>query len=272
MTELSLTIQEKNELKKQLPEQLSQAQLVFISQKTPAVFIKQRAGRGGQTFNYVEVGYIMKMLNSIFGFGGWDWEYTLVESLSFPHTKQIVVTGKLTVKIFRDETLITTITKTASGGKDIAVPKGGGDPIDLGDDVKSASADALKKAASMLGMAEDVYAPNIYKAQEAINRSRGQQGSTPMSQEDISENVEKAMDAPDPDERKSLQRGIFAAARDLASMGKLKPWLGVDDAVRKQAIKDFLAQYAIKIVSFSKDPIEDLRMAFEQLERVKNGE
>lgn len=270
-TNTTLTTANKDELRQQLPEQLSKAQLVFIAQKTPAVFIKQRAGRGGQTFSYVEIGYIIKMLNAIFGFGGWDWEYQLVEPLSFPHTNQIVLTGKLTVKIFQDTKLVTTIVKTASGGKDVALLKDSQKPVDLGDDVKSASADALKKAASLLGIAEDVYAPGIYKAQEAVNRSRQTNNNSKpaMSQEDITPEVEAEMERESPEDRNALLRGIFAAAKDLAVAGKLN-LLGLDNEGKKLAVKEFLKTYGITIDSFAKADLDTLRTALNQLERLKS--
>lgn len=82
-----------------LPQYLNKAQLAFISQKTPKQFIKMRPGPGGTRLAYVEVGYVINMLNQ----------------------------------------------------------KNTGDTISVADDLKAAASDCLKKCASMLGVAGDVY-------------------------------------------------------------------------------------------------------------------
>lgn len=257
-------------IKENLPEQLSDAQLSFIRKRTPAAFIKTRAGRGGGSFSYVEIGYVMQMLNSLFGFGGWDWTYELVEALSYPKTRQIVVNGTLTVKLFNRETkeFLGTITKQAAGGKDVSFQKNTETPVDLGDDLKAASADALKKASSMLGIAADVYYPDVYKAIEAIQAKRS--GNQPITAEVMDSDVERAMEAEDPGVRTSLQRAIFAQAKGLAIQGKLDI-LGKTDEQKKEELKKFLATYAINISSFSKDPIENLQLALDQLQRLNEG-
>lgn len=47
----------------QLPANLTEAQLSFITQKTPPQYIKTRPGPGGMPLSYVEVGYVINMLN-----------------------------------------------------------------------------------------------------------------------------------------------------------------------------------------------------------------
>jgi len=54
---------------KELPQYLNKAQLNFISQKTPPQFIKVRPGPSGMKLSYVEVGYVISVLNQVFG---WD--------------------------------------------------------------------------------------------------------------------------------------------------------------------------------------------------------
>ena len=49
------------------------------------------------------------------------------------------------------------VSKEAYGGADIKQASGGGKVIDIADDLKSASTDALKKAGSMIGIAADIY-------------------------------------------------------------------------------------------------------------------
>jgi hypothetical protein len=130
-----------------LPQYLSKAQLDFITQKTPPQFIKKRPGPGGTVFEYVEVGYIINMLNQAFG---WDWDFRIQEVQI--GKKQVWVRGELTVK-----TRGHTITKGQFGGADIKLNRSSGEPVSIADDLKAAASDCLKKCASMLGIAGDIY-------------------------------------------------------------------------------------------------------------------
>ena len=139
------------ETKVLLPQYLNEAQLDFIKQKTPDKFIKSRIGAGGKSFDYVEVGYVIRVLNGVFGY---DWDFEIEkEDIG---QKQIWVRGKLTVKT-GDRIII----KSQYGGSSIKVAKFGGEVIDISNDLKSAASDALKKCASMIGIASDVYYPHI---------------------------------------------------------------------------------------------------------------
>ena len=129
-----------------LPQYLNKAQLNFISQKTPEQFIKSRPGPGGIKLEYVEVGYVINILNQAFG---WDWDFKILDQQI--GKKQVWVRGELTVRLRNH-----TITKGQYGGSDIKCNKQGA-PISIADDLKAAASDCLKKCASMLGIAGDVY-------------------------------------------------------------------------------------------------------------------
>jgi hypothetical protein len=101
--------------------------------------------------------YFTKRLNEIFRHI-WSWEvvkYEILESMG-----QVIVHGRLRVMLGNG----IVITKDGFGGADIkryksdhkTKPNG---VMDIADDLKSASSDAKKKAASELGIALDVYAP-----------------------------------------------------------------------------------------------------------------
>lgn len=270
-------------LKAMLPEQLNPAQIAFLQKRTPPVFIKYRQGRGGNSFAYVEVGYVQEQLNAIFGFGAWDWEYEIVSQLSYPGTPQMVVTGVLTVRVFDRQTgtVRATIRKTASGGGDIKLwgdrsPAGlSGKPIDLADDVKSASADALKKAASMIGIAADIYSPHVYAAIESIKqRSSPQQVQQKATLDEDSVDAEaeakvgSVEDVAETEERKYLLRSVFAAAKELSDAGKLT-LLGLSDEKKKEAVRGFLAVAGVKVDSFATAPLPLLRSALEKINQAK---
>ncbi len=129
-----------------LPANLTKAQQAFITQKTPQQFVKHRPGPGGTQVNYVEVGYVINMLNQVFG---WDWDFKIIDQQV--GKRQVWVRGELTVRL-RDHNVI----KGQYGGSDIKLNRNG-EPISVADDLKAATSDSLKKCASMLGVAGDIY-------------------------------------------------------------------------------------------------------------------
>jgi hypothetical protein len=258
------------EYRRELPEQFNEAQLAFLQARTPQAFIKFREGRGGN-FAYVEIGYIQLMLNTVFGNGGWDWEYSLIEALSYPKTNQIVVSGKLTARVHNQENgnIIATIVKTASGGGEIKCYKETKDPIDLADDLKSASADALKKAASYIGIAADVYAPKVFAVIEAQRKKRGEiktNGSViDIETEEQLNALPEEKEATEQEIKQQLLRRIFALADKIHKDAFDTSWIKMKDEERKEEIKEGLNNNGLKIESFSKASIEELRKAVELL-------
>jgi hypothetical protein len=130
-----------------------------LNKKTPAKFIKKRVGRGGKYFDYVETGFVIEQLNKAFN-NMWDFEI-IDKQIG---KDKIWVLGKLTVK-FITPFGIQTISKSQFGGSD--VKKSNGVVIDIGDDLKAAASDSLKKCASLLGIAKDVYFREDY-SDEAV--------------------------------------------------------------------------------------------------------
>lgn len=123
-----------------------------LSEPTPKEFIKQRVGRGGMTLDYVETGYVIRKLNEIFN-GMWDFE---IEDQQVGK-EQVWVKGKLTVWLMKEVKIV----KTQYGGHPIAKDRTTGAVIDIGDTLKAAASDSLKKCASMLGIAQDIYFPQL---------------------------------------------------------------------------------------------------------------
>ncbi len=132
---------------------LENKQILHMLQKTPPVHIQKRAGKGGGTFDYVTGIYMKKVLNYIFG---WDWDFEIIEHGT--EGKYVWVKGKLTVRIKGKA-----IVKMQFGGADIKYKKGTQIMLDYGNDLKAAATDALKKCASELGIASDVYGGNEFK-------------------------------------------------------------------------------------------------------------
>lgn len=123
---------------------LTQEQKSKIYVPTPPEFIKKRKIRGGGMASYVEIGYVVKKLNEIFGVLNWNFQI-IRETLT---DKSVGVYGELTIK---DHQRGYTLTKGQYGNHP-RYPE-----IPIGDTLKAAASDCLKKCASMFGIALDVY-------------------------------------------------------------------------------------------------------------------
>ena len=125
----------------------SSEQLLRILQKTPEKHIYQRPGKGGGQWDYVTGTYVKKVLNYVFG---WMWDFQILDKGK--EGDCIWVHGKLTVKDKNGNS----INKEQFGRADAKKKKEGG-YLDYGNDLKAATTDALKKCASELGIASDIY-------------------------------------------------------------------------------------------------------------------
>lgn len=144
-----------NELSKVEDNALNSKQLGFLLSKTPKNHIYERPGKGGGKWKFVTGVYVKKVLNLMFG---WDWSFEVVEHKIDLQLKQAYVLGKLTVNSNGRS-----IVKMQFGRVDIKFRKSDNMPLDVGNDLKAATTDALKKCAAELGIASDVYAPNEFK-------------------------------------------------------------------------------------------------------------
>lgn len=135
---------------------LNSSQLNFLLSSTPKAHIYERPAKGGGKWKFVTGTYVKKVLNLMFG---WDWSFEIISHEVSIEFKQVVVKGKLTVHSNGRD-----IVKMQFGRQDIKFRRGSNEPLDIGNDLKGATTDALKKCASELGIASDVYAPNEFKA------------------------------------------------------------------------------------------------------------
>ncbi len=111
--------------------------------KTPKAYIKDKMG-----MDYVEIGYMKQTADR--HYPGWSWQ---IISTEFAGTEAFVVHGRLMwydsgVKRIGDMTAAHRIQKK----------KGSSEYVDLGNDIKSANTDCMKKAFNMyMNIADDVY-------------------------------------------------------------------------------------------------------------------
>lgn len=135
-------------------------------------FVKQRQGNG-RTLDYIEGDKIITRLNEVFKH---RWNF---EVLTPPNECIIddfmIVNVRLTVPVYDDDTNVVKgyIVKEHAGGKQVGrkrvfikkdvvdgkevLTKTGGEIMDLASDYKAATTDGLKKAATLLGIALDLY-------------------------------------------------------------------------------------------------------------------
>jgi hypothetical protein len=104
--------------------------------------IKQRKGSYGNTLDYVDTRTVIQRLNDSFD-GNWSFEIISHEQ----HAGEVSVLGKLTAD---------GISKSQFGSNKISTSKQG-EVISIGDDLKAAGSDSLKKCATLFGVGLYLY-------------------------------------------------------------------------------------------------------------------
>jgi len=135
------------------PANLGKAQRIELSLATPPQFLKTRKAKGGKEVSYVEIGYVISRLNA--GISPVGWQFEVVDYELFPskeNLQEVFVKGRLTLK---DRNSDYEIVKEQFGSHQHH--KG----VFVGDTLKAAGSDALKKCASLLGIAGDIYWPGF---------------------------------------------------------------------------------------------------------------
>lgn len=135
-------------------------QLLIVLQRTPEEHIHQRPGKGGGQWNYVTGVYVTKILNYVFG---WCWDYQIIDKGNVEENGKVIsvwVLGRLTIK--DPQTMQPILIKEQFGGADVK-RKRDGSLLDFANDLKASATDALKKCASAIGIAGDVYGANEFK-------------------------------------------------------------------------------------------------------------
>lgn len=137
---------------------LNAKQLQLLLKKTPSQYVRQRPAKGGGVWHYVSGAYVRKVLNLMFG---WDWDFEVLSEMI--QGNQVIVKGKLTCRVNGKA-----IVKTQFGCKEIVMRKGTNEPLNLGNDFKSATTDALKKCSAELGIAGDIYGKDEFKEIDVV--------------------------------------------------------------------------------------------------------
>lgn len=132
---------------------INDRQLQLLLKKTPEKYVKMRPAKGGGQWKYVSGGYVRKVLNLMFGF---QWSFEILDEKVLHG--EVIVKGRLTCTSNG-----VTISKMQYGNKDIMCKKGTETPLSIGNDMKAAATDCLKKCAAELGIAADIYNPEEFR-------------------------------------------------------------------------------------------------------------
>lgn len=155
----------------------------LLHRVTPKEFIDKHPFSG---LDYVQVGYVRRCLEDLCAKLNAYWLYEVSEVGAIElllKIKHIVVRGKLTL-VFRKTGEV--LVREQFGGSDVKCYKHNhatkpDQPMDLGNDYKSAASDALKKCASSFGVAQDIFEPKVEKKVNALKEKEaaGQGASDP---------------------------------------------------------------------------------------------
>ncbi len=160
---------------------ISDAQFQILATATPAWALKTREGKGGGTWTYVPHGYVTAELNKAFG---WDWDAQLIAidgnklfverndmvagKSGQREARYLTVCVRLTARV-RDPNdvsiVLSTITKDGIGSQEWQKS------MEFGDALKGARSDGIKTAATLLGIALDLYYSEE-ESQENYNESQ----------------------------------------------------------------------------------------------------
>lgn len=174
---------------------LNANQLKHILKRTPPQYVKKRPAKGGGTWDYVTGGYVKKCLNIMFG---WDWDFEILEQMILHG--EAIVKGRLTCR-----TNGKTIIKTQFGNKDIMYRKQINQtdekiPLSIGNDLKAACTDCLKKCAAEIGIAADIYNKEDFKEVQV--------DTTVTTIDEIKGLYELKQESCSPDEQMNIERVI----------------------------------------------------------------
>jgi len=130
--------------------------------------VKRRRGSFGREISYVEGNAVIARLNDAFGN---DWNFTVVEHHELP-TGEVLVLGR--IGAFG-------VVKEAFGRGMPAISKETGEVLSAADAYKSAATDALKKAATLLGVALSLYSDDVPESsdEKSVVQSRTEPRKAP---------------------------------------------------------------------------------------------
>jgi len=155
----------RDQLEKVQEERKKEAITALVMKRTPLDVISQRPIRGGRKADYVPTWWFVDQANALFGH---NWTFEIVEQ--GVGERQVWVKGKLVIRtperMEKETRTDGTVVEVRQGGLEIVKMQYGGhdlakddkgNTISIGDTLKAAASDSLKKCFTMLGIAADIY-------------------------------------------------------------------------------------------------------------------
>ena len=246
-------------------------QINLLAAPTPQQYIKQREGRGGRTFDYVEFNYVVARLNAIFRY---DWDIDVIEQNVYENSGQIATKVRLTVRFADGDSYAgaRAVSKTAWGGSSIKTSSG--KVVDIADDLKASESDAIKKAASMLGLCWDVYS----------GMTNGNDGKSTEEAEEVVEGEEVIEPEDEPQESQDIADMATNPDEDAEEKNAIAGWIRLyceKKTIDYKAFKTYLHVTEFKPtriftgkqfgnISLSEGNLEDLRYLKKNIDKVIN--
>lgn len=120
-----------------------QERMEALAAPFPQQLVKQRKGSQGKTLDYVEASTVVQRLNEALQ---GDWSFTVVRT--DVEIEEVIIHGRLKI----GDTI-----REQFGGSKVTRHRDSGEIVNLADDMKAATSDALKKCASMAGVGLYLY-------------------------------------------------------------------------------------------------------------------
>lgn len=141
--------------------------LEVLNRPFEASQISQREGRGGKVFDYVETHLVIARLNEAFE---GEWTFRVLDRIV--SEEEVVVLGELTAE---------GETKQQWGSKEVLKNS------TLGDNLKAATSDSLKKCATLFGVALHLYADDVTGSRQTETNGSGSGGHLTEAQRKLRE-------------------------------------------------------------------------------------
>ena len=185
-----------------------------LEEHFPQNLIKQ-VDKGFGNIDYVEVHSVIQWLNDAFK---GDWSFEVVEY--FVQEKEVVVLGKLIIRDLVNGDII----KMQWGSDDIKYKQGTTKMLSFGNNLKSASSDALKKCATLLGCGLHLYQDSPKRPQKARNTPKSTQNKGVYSGASTQTPKKKK-----PPQISTPDRGLVLSKKNCMLHAKTKGVLGKDE-------------------------------------------
>lgn len=104
--------------------------------------MEKRLNKGGANLTYIPISEVINRMNKVLGVENWSFNVKTWQQVGTSIVAHVIVHAKING---------TMVSRDGVGGQKIKMSKQG-DPIDIGDEVKGAVSDALKKAVQTLGV------------------------------------------------------------------------------------------------------------------------